>query len=90
MYIMHSCLVSHIYEQFLLKSDFQIPQFLGSKPLLNQMCSNGLYKENSSIQVLLPFWSSMLKSFPIFKRNGAHLVEKKNVWKKQGLSILRV
>jgi len=24
----------------------------------------------------------MLKSFPIFKRNGAHLVEEKGVWKK--------
>ncbi len=37
----------------------------------------------------------MLKSSPIFKRNGAHLVEKKDVWKKrtihsQGLSALNM
>jgi hypothetical protein len=32
----------------------------------------------------------MLKSSPIFKRNGAHLVEKKDIWKKQGLSTLEV
>jgi hypothetical protein len=32
----------------------------------------------------------MLKSSPIFKRNGAHLVEKKDVWEKQRLSILEV
>ncbi len=36
------------------------------------------------------FYSSMLKSFPIFKRNDAHLVEKKNVCKKQGLSTFKV
>jgi hypothetical protein len=27
---------------------------------------------------------------PIFKRNSTHLVEKKDVWKKQGLSTLEV
>jgi hypothetical protein len=32
----------------------------------------------------------MLKSSPIFKRHGAHLVEKKDVGKKQGLSIFEV
>jgi len=32
----------------------------------------------------------MLKSSPIFKRNDAHLVEKKDVWKKQGLSTIEV
>jgi hypothetical protein len=38
----------------------------------------------------------MLKSSLIFKRNGAHLVEKKEVWKKiktihfQGLSALNM
>jgi hypothetical protein len=32
----------------------------------------------------------MLKSFPIFKRNGAHLIEKKDVSKKHGLSTLEV
>jgi len=32
----------------------------------------------------------MLKSSPIFKRNGADLVEKKNVWKKQGLFTFKV
>jgi len=32
----------------------------------------------------------MLKSSPIFKKNDAHLVEKKDVWKKEGLSILKV
>jgi hypothetical protein len=33
----------------------------------------------------------MLKSSPIFKRNGAHLVkEKRRLKKKQGLSILEV
>jgi hypothetical protein len=34
----------------------------------------------------------MLKSYSIFKRNDAHLVEKKDVWekKKKGLSTLEV
>jgi hypothetical protein len=32
----------------------------------------------------------MLKSFSIFKRNGAHLVEKKYVENKKGLSALEV
>jgi hypothetical protein len=32
----------------------------------------------------------MLKSSPIFKKNGAHLVEKKDVKKKQGSSTLEV
>jgi hypothetical protein len=32
----------------------------------------------------------MLKSLSIFKRNGAHLVGKKDVSKKQGLSTLKV
>jgi hypothetical protein len=36
----------------------------------------------SSIQVPLAFKLSMLKSSLIFERNGAHLVEKKDVWKK--------
>jgi len=38
------------------------------------------YKNNfSSIQILLPFQSSMLKKFPISKRNGAHFLEKKDI-----------
>jgi hypothetical protein len=41
-------------------------------------------KKKSSI-VLLPFYSSMLKSFSIFKRNGAHLVEKKEVGEKRNV-----
>jgi hypothetical protein len=32
----------------------------------------------------------MLKSSPIFKKNGAYLIEKKDVSIKQGLSILKV
>jgi hypothetical protein len=32
----------------------------------------------------------MLKSSPIIKRNGAHLVEKKTFEKKKGLSTLEV
>jgi hypothetical protein len=32
----------------------------------------------------------MLKSSPIFKMNGAHLVGKKDVWKKQKLSTFEV
>jgi hypothetical protein len=37
MYIMHSRLLSYIYEQLLLKPHFQNPQFSKLKTLLNQM-----------------------------------------------------
>jgi hypothetical protein len=61
-----------------------------SKTLSNQMCSNELYKKNSLVQVLLSFLPSMLKSFLIFKRNGAHLVEKKMIeTKKLGIVHFR-
>ncbi len=76
MYIMYSCLLSHKHEQLLLKPHFLNPSFSRSKRPLNQMCSNGLQKYFSSIKVLLLFQSSMLKSSPIFKRTGAHLVKK--------------
>jgi hypothetical protein len=32
----------------------------------------------------------MLKLSPIFKKNGAHLVETKDIWKKQGMSTLEI
>jgi hypothetical protein len=32
----------------------------------------------------------MLKSSSIFKRNGAHVIEKKDISKKKGLSIFKV
>ncbi len=77
---MHSCPLSHKYEQLLLRPHFQNPQFSRSKTCLNQMCSNWLLKK-SLIQVLRPFKLSMLKSSPIFKRNGAHLVKKRTLVK---------
>jgi hypothetical protein len=46
MYIMYSCLLSHIYAQLLLKPHFQNLRFSGSKAFLNQMFSNEPYKNN--------------------------------------------
>jgi len=50
MYVMHSCLLSHKYEQLLLKAHFQNPYFLGLKALLNQMCSKRLQKNIHQFQ----------------------------------------
>jgi hypothetical protein len=68
MYIMHSCPLSYIYEQLLLKPHFQNPHFK-----VKNIFEPNVFK----FQILWPFLSSMLKFSPIFKRNGAHLVEKR-------------
>jgi hypothetical protein len=47
------------------------------------------YKKKSSIEVILPFQSSMLKSSLIFKRNDTHLVEKKMFEKKKDYPLSR-
>jgi hypothetical protein len=55
-----------------------------------------VYKRKKSlVQVFLPFKSLMLKSFPIFKGNGAHLMENKCLKKTRiihfwGLSALNL
>jgi hypothetical protein len=58
------------------------------------MCSNGLYKKNSLIQICLPFWLSMLKNLSNFQKEWCTFGRKKKCLKKklivhfQGLSGL--
>jgi hypothetical protein len=51
------------------------------------MCSNQLLNQFSLVQVLLSFYLSMLKSFLISKRNGAHCYKKRMFEKNKDKSL---
>ncbi len=68
--------ITCIWTFFLVKTTFSKSIILRSKTLLNQMCWKRVIK--TLIQNPFAILIINVKSFPIFKRNGAHMVKKKD------------
>jgi hypothetical protein len=86
---MHSFLLSHIYEQLLLNPHFKIHKFQGQKYFWTKCVQMG-YKKNFINSIPFALLIINVKILSNFQKEQYTFGIKKNIWKKQGLSIFKV